>query len=81
MISFLRKVNNFCLFTKTEQNESPNEINVELNTVHVTSAPVFATIYSYKINIISVDVSTPETIDKIHDMVLQCPKNEIARNS
>ena len=62
----------------------PKEIKAELDAVHGTSAPVLATIYNW-VNEFKrgrtstedeqrsgrpVEVSTPEMIDKIHDMVL-----------
>lgn len=63
---------------------TPKEIKAELDEVHGTSAPVFATVYNW-VNEFKrgrtstkdenrsgrpVEVSTPEMIDKIHDMVL-----------
>ena len=62
----------------------PKEIKAKLDEVHGTSSPVFATVYNYvnefKCGRIStkdkhrsgrpVEVTTPEMIDKIHDMVL-----------
>lgn len=62
----------------------PKEIKAELDHVHGTSAPVFATVYNW-VNEFKrgrtstqdeprsgrpVEVTTPEMIDKIHDMVL-----------
>ena len=63
---------------------TPKEIKAELDEVHDTSTPVFAIIYNwvneFKRGRIStkdehcsgrpVEVTTPEMIDKIHDMVL-----------
>lgn len=63
---------------------SPKEIKAELDAVHGTSAPVFATVYNW-VNEFKrgrsstkdehrsgrpVEVSTPEIIDKIHDLIL-----------
>ncbi|XP_023217030.1 histone-lysine N-methyltransferase SETMAR-like [Centruroides sculpturatus] len=63
---------------------TPKEIKAELDEVHGTSAPVFATVYNW-VNEFKrgrtstkdehrsgrpVEVTTPEMIDKIHDMVL-----------
>ena len=63
---------------------TPKEIKAKLDEVHSTSAPVFATVYNW-VNEFKRDrasrknehrsrcpmeVTTPEMIDKIHDMVL-----------
>lgn len=63
---------------------TPKEIKAELDAVHGVSAPAFATVYNW-VNEFKrgrkstkdehrsgrpIEVSTPETIDKIHDMVL-----------
>ena len=63
---------------------TPREIKAELDEVHGTSAPVFATIYNwvneFKCGRTStkdehrsrrpLEVTTPEIIDRIHDIVL-----------
>ena len=61
MVSFLLLIEakNFCVFTKIEKSEfravikhlslkslTPKQITVELDEVHGTSAPVFATVYN-----------------------------------
>ena len=63
---------------------TPKEIKAKLDDVHGTSAPVFATVYNW-VNEFKhghtstkdehrsgrpVEVTTPEMIDKIHDIVL-----------
>ena len=98
MVSFLLsiKAKHFCVFRKLEKSEFRavnkhlylkslrlKEIKAELDEVHCTSAPAFATVYNW-VNEIKrgrtstkdedrsgrpVEVTTPEMIDKIHDMV------------
>ena len=63
---------------------TPKEIKAELDEVHDTSAPAFATFYNW-VNVFKrgrtstkyehrsgrpVEVTTPEMVDEIHDMVL-----------
>ena len=63
---------------------TPKEIKAELDEIHGTSAPVFATVYNW-VNEFKrgckstkdehrsgspMEVTTPEMIDKIHDMVM-----------
>ncbi|KAG5342012.1 GVQW3 protein, partial [Acromyrmex heyeri] len=63
---------------------TPKEIKVELDNVHSTSAPAFATVYNW-VNEFkrgrtstcdtlcsgrSIEAATPEIIDKVHDIVL-----------
>ncbi|XP_018314122.1 uncharacterized protein [Mycetomoellerius zeteki] len=91
------KANNLCIFCKMEKNEfcavikhlhmkdlMPKEIKAELDNVHSTSAPAFATVYNwmnkFKRGRTStcdaprsgrpIEAATPEIIDKIHDIVL-----------
>ncbi|EFN90124.1 hypothetical protein EAI_08366, partial [Harpegnathos saltator] len=66
-------------------------IKAELDEVHGTSAPVFATVYNWvnefkrsrtstKDEHLSgrpVEVTTPEMIDKVHDMVLSDRRIEV----
>jgi len=63
---------------------TPKEIKVELDNVHSTSAPTFATVYNwmneFKCDRTStcdaprsrrpIETATPEIIDKIHDIIL-----------
>ena len=99
MVSFLLSIEakNFCVFKKMGKSDfravikhlylkgiTPKEIKAELDEVHGTSAPVFATVYNwineFKRGLTStkvehrsklpVEVTTPEMIDKIQDMVL-----------
>ena len=99
MVSFLFLIEgkNFCVFRKMEKSDfraviehlylkglTPKDMKAELDKVHGTSAPVFATVYNwvneFKRGYIStkderrsgrpVEVNTPEMIDKIHDVVL-----------
>jgi len=63
---------------------TPKEIKAELNNVHSTSAPAFATVYNwvneFKRDRIStcgaprsggpIEAAMPEMIDKVHDIVL-----------
>ena len=99
MVSILLPIEakHFCVFRKMEKNEfqamikhlylkglTLKEIKAELDEVHSTSAPVFATVYNW-VNEFKrgrtstkdehrsghpVEVTTPEMIDRIHDMVL-----------
>ena len=99
MVTFLLPIEakNFNVFRKTEKSEfravikhlylkglTPKKVKAELDEVHGTSAPVFATIYNW-VNEFKrvrtstkdehssgrpVEVTTPEMIDKIYEMVL-----------
>ena len=106
MVSFLLSIEakNFYVFRKMENSEfravikylylkglALKQMKAELDEVHGTSAPEFATVYSW-VNKFkrgrtstkgehrserSVEVTTPEMIDKINDMVMCDPRIEV----
>ena len=100
MVSFLLSIDakNFCAFSKMDKSEfravikhlylkglTPKKVKAELDEVHGTSAPVFATVYNWVNEFKSgrtskkdeyrpgrlVKVTTPEMIDKIYGTVFE----------
>ena len=106
MLAFLLSIEakNFCVFRKIEKSEfrtvikhlylkglTPKDIKAELDEVHGTSVPVFATVHNW-VNKFErgrtstkdehcsgrpMEVTAPEMIDKIHDMDLSNPRIKV----